>query len=133
MKSAIIVLVLGFLSFGSVSGETPIPAESKQAMDFRGKSYLTQEAYEKLFKCKTYEALRDQLKVAIDTIVVDCAAAGYAVATCQFALIRTNYILGDVKTADALFMKMHPVNATAPARKEDPKQQKSSQLGQERR
>ena len=85
-------------------------------MDFRGKSNFTNPAYEKLFSCKTYEELRDQLQKAIVSIAPakgeewEDSSQANMVATCQLALIRTHYLLGEIKEADALLSKLHPVH-----------------------
>lgn len=101
-----------------LSAATPIPKDSKAEMDFRGYSSFSYPEYKKLFKCATYEELRDQLYKAVAAVTPDekkgeeweDGAQINASATCRLALIRTLYLLGEVKKADALLMEWHPVN-----------------------
>ena len=47
----------------SCNAATPIPEGSPQYFDFRGFSDFHHPEFDKLFGCKTYEELRDQLKI----------------------------------------------------------------------
>jgi len=119
MKSLITAIILGF----SVSSfaETPIPQDSGRFWDFRGRPNFSNPEYEKLYQCRTYEELRDQLKKAIKSIAPAAgeewqdASQANIVATCQLALIRTLYILGDLDEADKLLEQFHPVHNGKPA------------------
>ena len=114
MRTFILFLTL-IASLSAAQAAHPIPKDSKQHMDFRGKSNFTNPDYEKLFSCTTYEELRNQLLKAIASIPPakgeewEDSAQANMVATCQLALIRTHYILGEIKEADALLSKLHPV------------------------
>jgi hypothetical protein len=100
------------------SAETPIPEDGGNFWDFRGKPNFTNPEYEKLYSCKTYEELRDQLVKAIVSIAPadgqewEDASQANIVANCQLALIRTHYILREFDEADRLLWKLHPANSS---------------------
>ena len=100
-----------FLLFGGQvqSAEHPIPADSKQVWDFRGKSDLNIEIaeYEKLFECKTYEELRDALIVAVPVLEKgsDLLELLKPAHDCRLALVRAHYLLGEIKQADTLLAR----------------------------
>ena len=114
MKSFIAALVLG-IGVSSFA-ETPIPKDSVRFWDFRGSPNFSHPEYEKLYQCRTYEELRDQLRKAIKSIAPAAgeewqdASQGNIVASCQLALIRTLYILGELEEADKLLERFHPAH-----------------------
>lgn len=114
MKTLIVVITLGWC--GWALADTPIPKDSERFWDFRGESNFTNLEYEKLYQCRTYEELRDQLKKAIKSVAPvageeweDASQVNIA-ASCQLALIRTHYILGEVDEADKQLERLHPVH-----------------------
>ncbi len=114
MKTIIIALMLGCC--GYALADTPIPNDSKRFWDFRDKPNFTNSEYEKLYQCRTYEELREQLKKAIKSISPapgeewEDASQGNTVASCELALIRTHYILGEIDEADRLLERLHPIH-----------------------
>ncbi len=136
MRRLILLLFLAFPPFAFA--DTPIPKDSKRFWDFRGNPNFTDAEYEKLYRCKTYEELRDQLLKAIQSLAPKEGEEGEEwedgsqaniVASCQLALVRTHYLLGELDRADALLMRLHPVNrqgdAVQPATAEDSKSEGS--------
>ena len=114
MKSFILWSLPVLLACGAMArADHPIPADSKHRWDFRGPPRaLSDEAYVKLFSCKTYEELRDALIVAIENLEgeQDCTAPYYVASSCRLALIRTYYLLGDVENADRLLEEYSAVH-----------------------
>ena len=81
--------------------DLPIPADSVQPWDFRNKPRkLPIEAYAPFYECGTYEELRESV------LKVSATLAPSQAADCRLILIRTYYILGDIKSADTLLAKL---------------------------
>ncbi len=98
---------------GSVNPETSIPANSENALEFRGQVGLTYEPYEALFQTNTYGELRVALEDFFrqwkaDGRTFEDSASTNIFLRCRLALIRTYYLLGDIEKADALLLWMHP-------------------------
>ena len=102
----------------SCNAATPIPEGSPQYFDFRGSSDFHHPEFDKLFGCKTYDELRDQLKRTLKSFQpkegqwASDATVVNAEVVCRLALIRTLYLLGDVKEADSLLLTLHGGNGT---------------------
>jgi hypothetical protein len=120
MKAITLIIVAACFTIlpVAVAGH-PIPADSKASWDFRGPPRtITRESFEKLFACKTYEELRDALIIAIEDLErePDDPTPLYVASECHLALIRTYYLLGDIKNADRLLAQYSSVNRDSEGR-----------------
>ncbi len=119
MRLVISILIFCFLGVGLGRAETFIPKVSREVMDFRGTPNFSDPEYEKLFDCQTFEELRDQLLRSIESlgqIREEDTSRENVLMVCRLALIRTNYLLGDIERGDELLMKLHPAELQAKGR-----------------
>ena len=116
MKHHALLVAILAVNLTGLYADSPIPADSKQLLDFRGSPNFSATEFQRLYRCESYEELRDQLLRAIEAISpkpgaeLEDLAQQNALATCKLALIRTYYILGELEEADKRLLELHPVN-----------------------